>query len=218
MSLVANLYRRFEHLVRELAKFGSVGALAFVITIGVANALQFGLHLGPLKSNAAATVVATTFAYAANRYWTFRHRDRSGLGREYALFFALNGIGLVITNLVIGFTHYGLGQDGPLAYNAALIVGTGIATLFRFWSYKKWVFLPAEAPPVDPASGLPETPPAPRPDAVDDAVNGVTAPANVPANGVTGRGARHRAHNGVRVRDHDVPAEPAGRPAPARRR
>src|SRR5690606_24218964 len=61
VSLIANLYRRFEHLVRELAKFGSVGAMAFVITIGTANALQFGLHLGPLKSNAVATVVATTF-------------------------------------------------------------------------------------------------------------------------------------------------------------
>lgn len=147
VSLLNNLYRRFEHLVHEFAKFGSIGAIAFVITIGIANALQFGLDLGPLKSNAAGTVIATTFAYAANRFWTFRHRDRAGLGREYVLFFALNAIGLVITNLFIGLTHYGLGQDGPIAYNAALIFGTAVATLFRFWSYKKWVFLPPGATP-----------------------------------------------------------------------
>lgn len=156
MSLVVNLYRRFAHIVHELAKFGSVGAAAFVITVAVGNALHSGLGMGPLSSNGIATVVATTFAYLANRYWTFRHRDRTGMGREYVLFFALNGVGLVITQLVIGFTYYVLGLNGALAYNASLIIGTGVATLFRFWSYKKWVFLPVTAPQVDPASGLPE--------------------------------------------------------------
>ncbi|XRQ05732.1 GtrA family protein [Actinomadura welshii] len=155
MSLVARIHRRFEHLVRELAKFGSVGALAFVITVVIGNGLHSGMDVGPLTSNAVATVIATTFSYLANRYWTFRHRDRTGLGREYVLFFALNGVGLVITELFIGFTHYVLGLSGPISYNAALVVGTGVASLFRFWSYKKWVFLPASAPPVDPASGLP---------------------------------------------------------------
>jgi putative flippase GtrA len=159
VSLIATLYRRFEHLVHELAKFGSVGAIAFVITIGLSNVLHLGMGVGPLTSNAVATVIATTFAYFANRYWTFRHRDRSGLGREYLLFFGLNGIGLVITQLFVGFTTYLLGLTGALPYNASLIVGTGAATLFRFWSYKKWVFLPPEATPVDPHTGLPETRP-----------------------------------------------------------
>ncbi|MFI0486343.1 GtrA family protein [Actinomadura sp. 9N215] len=158
MSLVAKIHRQFAHLVRELAKFGSVGAIAFVITVAIGNGLHTGLGVGPLTSNGVATVFATTFSYLANRYWTFRHRDRTGLGREYVLFFGLNGVGLVITELFIGFTHYVLKLDGPVSYNAALVVGTGVATLFRFWSYKKWVFLPASAPQVDPASGLPEAP------------------------------------------------------------
>ncbi|TDB90096.1 GtrA family protein [Actinomadura sp. KC216] len=160
VSLVAKIHRQFAHLVRELAKFGSVGAIAFVITVVIGNALNTGLGVGPLTSNGVATIVATTFSYLANRYWTFRHRDRTGLGREYALFFGLNGVGLVITELFIGFTHYVLKLDGPISYNASLVVGTGVATLFRFWSYKKWVFLPATAPQIDPASGLPEAPPA----------------------------------------------------------
>ncbi|MDL4814724.1 GtrA family protein [Actinomadura opuntiae] len=161
MSLVATLNRRFAHLLRELAQFGSVGAIAFVITVGIGNGMNSGLGMGPLTSNGVATVVATTFAYLANRYWTFRHRDRTGLGREYALFFALNGVGLVITEMFIGFTHYVLGLTGAIPYNISLVVGTAVATLFRFWSYKKWVFLPASAPPVDPASGLPEAPEPP---------------------------------------------------------
>nr|WP_244994414.1 GtrA family protein [Actinomadura coerulea] len=144
--------------MRELAQFGSVGAIAFVITFAIGNGLHTGLGVGPLTSNGVAAVVATTFSYLANRYWTFRHRDRTGLGREYVLFFALNGVGLVITELFIGFSHYVLGLDGAVFYNIALVIGTAVATLFRFWSYKKWVFLPASAPHVDPASGLPEAP------------------------------------------------------------
>ncbi|MBW8484679.1 GtrA family protein [Actinomadura parmotrematis] len=162
MSLLTGLHRRFAHLVHELLKFGSVGALAFAITLATGNALHVGLGLGELTATGIATVVATTFAYLANRYWTFRHRDQSGLGREYVLFFALNGVGLVITWLFQGVTKFVLDLHGPLAYNASLIIGTAAATLFRYWSYKRWVFLPPDAPPVAPASGLPEAPEAPE--------------------------------------------------------
>ncbi|MFC6931772.1 GtrA family protein [Actinomadura yumaensis] len=184
MSLVANLYRQFAHLLHELAKFGSVGAVAFVITIGIGNVLHTGMGMGPLTSNGIATVVATTFAYVANRYWTFRHRDRTGLGREYVLFFALNGVGLVITELFIGFTHYVLGQTGPIAYNISLVIGTGVATLFRFWSYKKWVFLPTA---VAAAAGA-----APEPEPQDD----------LPAHGAAG----------LPVNGHALPAHQLDQP------
>ncbi|MEO5874575.1 MAG: GtrA family protein [Streptosporangiaceae bacterium] len=142
--------KRLRRVARELAKFGSVGAIAFVINFGLFNLLhaQAGAGLGPLTANGLATVVATTFAYFANRYWTFRHRDRTGLGREYALFFGLNAVGLVITELFLGFGHYVLSMTGPLATNGFLVVGTGFATLFRYWAYRRWVFLaPAPAAP-----------------------------------------------------------------------
>ncbi|WP_019629097.1 GtrA family protein [Actinomadura atramentaria] len=142
MSLLAHLYRRFAHIVYELAKFGSIGAISFLITLGIGNGLHVGLHVGELTSTGIATVIAATFAYVANRYWTFRHRDQSGLGREYVLFFALNGVGLVITWLFQGAVKFGLEMRGPVAYNVSLVIGTAAATLFRYWSYKRWVFLP----------------------------------------------------------------------------
>src|SRR5215213_9050867 len=101
---------RLRRVARELAKFGSVGAVAFVINFGLFNLLHAsqGADLGPLTANGIATVISTTFAYFANRYWTFRHRDRTGTGREYLLFFGFNAVGLVITNLFIGFVRYAL--------------------------------------------------------------------------------------------------------------
>ncbi|MEV4252534.1 GtrA family protein [Spirillospora sp. NPDC049652] len=155
MSFVASLYRRFAHIVHELAKFGSIGAVAFVITTGVGNLMHVGFGVGELTSTGVGTVVAATFSYLANRYWTFRHREQSGMGREYVTFFVLNGVGLLITWLIQGFVKFGLDQRGWIAYNASLILGTGVATLFRYWAYKKWVFLPENAPPVT-AAGLPD--------------------------------------------------------------
>jgi len=54
-----------------------------------------------------------------------------------------------------------------------------VATLFRFWSYKKWVFLPASAPHVDPASGLPEAP-ADEPAPEGPGATRATAPGSAP--------------------------------------
>jgi putative flippase GtrA len=144
---------RLRRVARELAKFGSVGAVAFTICFGLFNVLHAsqGAGLGPLTANGIATVIATTFAYFANRYWTFRHRDRTGLGREYSLFFGLNAVGLVITELFLGFGHYVLSMTGALATNGFLVIGTGFATLFRYWAYRRWVFLAVVPPALDTA-------------------------------------------------------------------
>ncbi|MEU8269583.1 GtrA family protein, partial [Sphaerisporangium sp. NPDC049002] len=138
MQLIRRLYDRFSSLFRELAKFGTVGAVAFVVDFGGTNLLRYGVQLGPLTSKVIATVVAATLAYLANRYWTWRHREQSGLAREYFLFFVLNGIGLLISLLIIGFVEYTLEIVDPVSYNISLIIGTALGTLFRFWSYKKW--------------------------------------------------------------------------------
>ncbi|GAA1735019.1 GtrA family protein [Nonomuraea sp. AD125B] len=156
MEVVKRLYERFSSLVHELAKFGSIGAVAFVIDTGLLNFCHVVIGLGPLTSKLAATVVSTTFAYLGNRYWTFRHREQTGLGREYFLFFLLNGIALLFGILTIGFTTYTLGLTDTLSVNISNIVGVGLGTLFRYWSYKKWVFLEATEPiPVElPGQGV----------------------------------------------------------------
>ncbi|MFC4531489.1 GtrA family protein [Sphaerisporangium dianthi] len=156
MQFIRRLYDQFSSLLRELAKFGIVGAVAFIVDWGTTNLLRYGVPLGPLTSKTLATVLAATLAYLANRYWTWRHREQTGLAREYFLFFVLNGIGLLISLLIIGFVEYTLKMTDPVSYNISFFIGTALGTLFRFWSYKKWVFLPPELPSVDPHTGLPE--------------------------------------------------------------
>ena len=87
------------------------------------------------------TSAATFVGFAGNRYWTFRHRADSGRPREFVLFVLLNAAGTAIQQLCIGFTHYVLDFRTTLALNIALLAGIGLGTVFRFWSYRKWVFL-----------------------------------------------------------------------------
>jgi putative flippase GtrA len=156
VKALVGLYYRLDHLVRELLKFGLVGGLAYIVDIGIFNAVyQATDGAKPLTAKTVSVIVATTVAYFGNRHWTFRHRGRSGLRREYVLFFALNGVGLAIALACLGFSHYVLGFTGPLADNiAANVVGLAFGTAFRFWSYRRWVF-PAEL-----AAEVPESVPA----------------------------------------------------------
>jgi putative flippase GtrA len=139
-----DLYTRFRVLIHEVAKFGAVGILAFLITIVGANALRYGAGLGPLTSVAVATAVATVFAFLGNKLWAFRHRRGSHWGRESVLFFVFNGIGLLIQLGFVSAARYGLGLEDKFSYNVANIVGVGVATIFRLYCYRRWVFVMAD--------------------------------------------------------------------------
>jgi putative flippase GtrA len=154
MSALTGLYERWRHLVHELAKFGIVGAINTVLDFGLANLLVFGLHWDPLVGKAASVAVAATSSYFMNRHWTFRHRARTGLRREYTLFFLLNGVGLLIAEACIWIVHNGMGKSGPIWFNLAQVAGLALGMVFRFTTYKRWVFVHPDriAPQPRPAS------------------------------------------------------------------
>ena len=141
MPRMVSLRRRFADLIPELAKFGAVGLAGSVIDLGGAAYLHGALGVGPMVSKGLAIIAATVVTYLGSRFWTFRHRVNQALLREGILFAALNLVGLAIAECVIALVTYGLDLRGPLAYNAASVAGTGLGTIFRYFSYKKWVFL-----------------------------------------------------------------------------
>jgi putative flippase GtrA len=152
---VADLYNHVRQHGPELVKFGIVGGLGTIIDLGGAAVLHSVYHVGPLESKAISITAATIFTYLGSRFWTFRHRENQPVHREALLFVVLNVIGLVLAELVIAFTTYGLGLKGPLAYNAASFIGTGLGTVFRWYAYRKWVFLaPAQQPHPQPQAAF----------------------------------------------------------------
>jgi putative flippase GtrA len=153
-SLLHRLLDRFGHLVHEFGKFGLVGGTAFIIDLTLFNVGREVLELETLTAKTLSTVVATTVAFTGNRFWTWRHRERSGLAREYGLYFFFNAVGLGIGLTCLAISHYGLGSVWPvfqslLADNiSGNLIGTALGTLFRFWSYRRFVFLDPIAPEV----------------------------------------------------------------------
>jgi len=129
-----------QRLVRELAKFGAVGGAGVLVNLGVFNLVRHVSDLPVVRASIIATVVAIAFNYVGFRYWTYRDRDKSGRTRELTLFLLFSAVGLVIENGVLYLATYGFGWNTPLQNNVFKFVGIGVATLFRFWSYRSWVF------------------------------------------------------------------------------
>jgi len=142
--MIRDLYARFRVLIHEVAKFGIVGCLAFVLTLLLVNAFKYGAGLGWITSTTLANLLATVFAFVGNKFWAFRHRKGNHVGRETALFFLFNGVGILITDGVVWAVQYGLGLRDTFSYNVANVIGIGLATLFRLYSYRRWVFLYAD--------------------------------------------------------------------------
>jgi putative flippase GtrA len=139
--VIAGLVDRFRALFHELAKFGTVGFLSLLIDLLVFNLVLLALPEKPLTAKVVSTVVSATNAFVLNRHWSFKHRTRTNLRREYSLFIVLNAVGLAISLLVLAISHYVLGFESRLADNlAANGVGLALGTSFRFWSYRKFVW------------------------------------------------------------------------------
>jgi putative flippase GtrA len=138
---------RLRHLVRELGKFGVVGATTYVVDTGILAGLR-AAGVDPLLAKTVSTVVAATLAFLGNRYWTWRDRERSGLHREYLLYFLFNAVGLAIGLACLGISHYWLGHTWPILRTnladivSANVVGMALGTVFRFWAYRTFVFRP----------------------------------------------------------------------------
>ena len=106
-------------LLKELSAFGVVGAVCFVIDVVLFQLLYAHAGLGAVTAKSLATLVSMTVAYFAHRYWSFSHRARTGVRREYMLF-AAGQRGTLLLNLgVVAFVRYPLGQDSAFVLQVA---------------------------------------------------------------------------------------------------
>jgi len=140
------LRRQVQRFGREIVKFGAVGGAGLLVNLLVFNLMRHTTDLQVVRASVIATIVAIAFNYVGFRYFAYRDRDKRGRTKELTLFLLFSAAGLVIENGVLYVATYGFGWDSPLQSNIFKFLGIGIATLFRFWSYRTWVFraLPAK--------------------------------------------------------------------------
>ena len=125
-----------------------VGALPEAVLYAVAG-------VDAVVAKLLATLVSMTAAYVGHRYWSFAHRARTGVRREYLLFAAVNGVTLCMGLAIVAIVRYPLGQESALVLQAANIGSICLGTVIRYLSYRTWVF------PARRSDSLPAAPVAP---------------------------------------------------------
>ncbi|MEV6558784.1 GtrA family protein [Nocardia sp. NPDC051756] len=141
----------------ELLKFLTVGAIAFVTTMVLFFGLKWTVLEGkPVTANVVAVLIATVVSYVLNREWAFTARGGRERRHEAALFFLVASIGMVINQLPLAVSsylfqlrtpHVSVVVENIADFVSATIIGTLLATVFRWWAMRKFVF----PDPVQPA-------------------------------------------------------------------
>ncbi|WP_052708810.1 GtrA family protein [Streptomyces sp. NRRL S-495] len=155
-----SLAQKLRGMKGEAMKFGIVGLSGVVVNFAIFWACINGLHLASMRSNIAATSIAIFTNYLGYRYWLYRDRDAASRKREITLFLVFSGIGMVIDTGLIGVAKYAFGLDS-YELLAAKVVGLGLGTVFRFVSYRTWVFKTVPEPVAETAPPPPRPPPPP---------------------------------------------------------
>jgi putative flippase GtrA len=121
-----------------------VGIVCFLVDIGLFQLFYDALETGAVTAKLLSTLISMTLAYFAHRYWSFSHRARTSVRREYVLFTLINGGALLLGMAVVAVVRYPLGQDSPMVLQTANVIAIVLSTVLRYLAYRRWVF-PAHA-------------------------------------------------------------------------
>jgi putative flippase GtrA len=124
-----------------MLRFGVVGGIGTVFDLGGAALLHGMYGFGALEAKGVSVFVAGVITYLLSRYWTFRGRDSQELKRQAFYFVVINVIGLLMAEAIVGLITDLAGFHGQVAFNLASFFGTGVGTIFRYVTYRKWVFI-----------------------------------------------------------------------------
>jgi len=131
---------------RELLRFAATGLAAYVTDLAVFNALLLGTGTSSTWAKVLSSAAAIAVAFAGSRWFTWRERRSGTPGREYALFVLFSVLAALLQLACLVLSRDVLGLRSALADNvSANVVGMALATVFRFWTFRTYVFPPRPA-------------------------------------------------------------------------
>jgi len=150
-------------LTREVLTFLAVGGTGYVVDVAAFNLLRSAgplAGLDPAAARTAAVAVAMVVTYAGNRSLTWRGATSGNRRREVGLFVLFNIVGFGFSVVALVLSHDVLGLTSRLADNvSANVIGLALGTVFRYLTYKRFVFAApaphASATAVAPGRGQP---------------------------------------------------------------
>lgn len=139
----------------QLAKFGLVGGLNFLVDLGVLNLLialsgvSSGFYAAIFKAVSFLVAVGSSFLW--NKFWTFRALSTEHVGLQFAEFFSVTLVGFFINVGTFAFLNDFVGPPagipGPTWANISSGGAAVVGLLWNFLGYKFIVFRkPASRP------------------------------------------------------------------------
>ncbi len=141
---------RTRRVFGEAIKFTGVNAVATVVAVFLFNALVHGLpglygpgplHGYPVLTYFVANTVGMLISFYGSRSYAFKHRYPTGPGGGLVNYAIVNFASFVIPMACLWITRNIFDWSSVIADNvAANVVGALLATLFRFWAFRRFVF------------------------------------------------------------------------------
>jgi putative flippase GtrA len=124
-------------LARQFLRFGTVGAVGFVVDAGIIYATRH--QLGLYGAGLASYLAAATVTWALNRAWTFRGRGTGRAHRQWALFLLANLAGFALNRgtYALLLTYVPICAEQPVL---AVLAGVAVAMFLNFHLSRKLVF------------------------------------------------------------------------------
>ncbi|MBE9376384.1 GtrA family protein [Saccharopolyspora sp. HNM0983] len=154
LARLPEVYRSLVVRHHEFLKFGTVGAITFVLDTGIFYLLKLSvLAAHPVTAKVLAVLCATALSYVLNREWSFRTRGGRRRPQEAALYFAVSAMGVALYSAPLWVSRYVLLLATPHTsrlveeiadFTAGQVVGLLVGMAFRWWAFRRWVF-PREA-------------------------------------------------------------------------
>lgn len=115
-------------MLRQLLRYGLFGIVCSATDTLIFWFLTSALDANPLVMNVFSTAVGVSMSFYFNRRYTFKVRDKAG--KRYIAFFSIGALGLVVSELIIGYgTHRFPGVE-PVFVKLVAVMLVG---LFQFF-------------------------------------------------------------------------------------
>jgi putative flippase GtrA len=138
--LSGRLRSTWRLLLKEIGAFGVVGAVAFVVDVGLFQVLYAQAGVGAVTAKVASTLAGMSVAYLGHRFWSFSHREHERPGRQSLVFVLINCATLLLGAGIVALVRYPLGQESVLVIQIANIGSIALGSVIRFVGYRRWVF------------------------------------------------------------------------------
>lgn len=114
-------------LIGKIIRFAVVGIAGAAVDFGVTLLCKEVLKINKFVSNATGFVLAATFCFFLNKYWTYQSQ-RPLAWSEYLVFIAVSLVGLGINTAVV----YVLNEKAKMNFYLSKCFAIGVASVWNF--------------------------------------------------------------------------------------